>query len=221
MKSLKSSIDIINERQDPQLSQKNGIGSSRLSSHEQHRLSGVKSSSSPIAFTSQDARNLREIASDSELDALSDNDIAVTKKGIASYALSALLHLIILLFLTFLLLPSPPSQIEVQAIFSEEVGDQLDLFTEDEGNLNPNEAQDYKINVQEELRIEDFSVFEKIELPFDKRALNPEFDQARNNMSEMLSGRVDPGLKNDLLAKYGGNRLTEEAVEAGLKWLQK
>lgn len=222
MKSLKSSIDIINERQDLQLSQKNGIGSSHLSSHEQlHRLSGVKSSGSPIAFTSQDARNLREIASDSELDALSDNDIAVTKKGIASYALSALLHLIILLFLTFLLLPSPPSQIEVQAIFSEEVGDQLDLFTEDEGNLNPNEAQDYKINVQEELRIEDFSVFEKIELPFDKRALNPEFDQARNNMSEMLSGRVDPGLKNDLLAKYGGNRLTEEAVEAGLKWLQK
>ena len=222
MKSLKSSINIINGRQDRQLPQKNGLSNSRHSPLERlFRLSGVEKSSSPIAFTSQDALNIREIASDTELDSLSDNDIAVTKKGIASYALSVVLHLIIVLFLAFLLLPSPPSQIEVQAIFSEEVGDQLDLFTEDEGNLNPNEAQDYEINVQEELRIEDFSVFEKIELPFDAKALNPAFDQARIDMSEMLSGRVDPGLKNDLLAKYGGNRLTEEAVEAGLKWLQK
>ena len=202
--------------------QKNGLSNSRHSPLERlFRLSGVEKSSSPIAFTSQDALNIREIASDTELDSLSDNDIAVTKKGIASYALSVVLHLVIVLFLAFLLLPSPPSQIEVQAIFSEEVGDQLDLFTEDEGNLNPNEAQDYEINVQEELRIEDFSVFEKIELPFDAKALNSAFDQARIDMSEMLSGRVDPGLKNDLLAKYGGNRLTEEAVEAGLKWLQK
>ncbi len=203
------------------MSQKNGFSNSRVPPLQPLRLSGVETSTSPIVFTPQDAQNIREIAPELELDSLSENDIVVTKKGLASYALSAVLHLIIVLFLAFLLLPSPPSPTEIQAIFSEEIGDQLDLFTEDEGNLDPKEAPDYKIHVQEELRIEDFSVFEQTDLPFDNKALNPAFDQARVDMSVMLSGRTDPGLKNDLLAKYGGNKLTEEAVEAGLKWLQK
>lgn len=82
MKSLKSSINLINGRQDRQLPQKNGLSNSRHSPLERlFRLSGVEKSSSPIAFTSQDALNIREIASDTELDSLSDNDIAVTKKG--------------------------------------------------------------------------------------------------------------------------------------------
>ncbi|MBQ9873865.1 MAG: terpene cyclase/mutase family protein [Thermoguttaceae bacterium] len=153
---------------------------------------------------------------------MSDNAGVVTpKRKVSSWSASVFVHLIVLVALAFVFFPGKRNPRELEAFYSSEIGDQLEFLTDDEGNLNPNQDEQYKLNVPEELRIEDAIVFEKDELPFDPNVSAPLFDQSRIESSDFLSGRTDPGLKNDLLSKYGGNRLTEEAVHRGLEWLKK
>lgn len=144
-----------------------------------------------------------------------------TKQKLSSWTLSFLLHGAILLILAFLFFPTDGDSPELEAVFSSDVGDQLDFLTEDQGSLNPNQAEEYKLTVPEEISVDDLIVFEEKILPFDPQANAPIFEQTRVEMSDMLTGRTDPGIKNDLLSKYGGTKLTEEAVEAGLQWLRK
>ncbi len=150
-----------------------------------------------------------------------DVEGASVKQQASSWSVSLLVHGAIILILAFLFFPGKPQPPEVVALFSDEIGDQLDFITQDEGNLNPNDAEQYEITVPDELKIDDLIVYEEKELPFDASANAPAFEQTRVEISEALSGRTDPGLKNDLLAKYGGNRKTEESVDAGLRWLVK
>ncbi|MBQ4194800.1 MAG: terpene cyclase/mutase family protein, partial [Thermoguttaceae bacterium] len=153
---------------------------------------------------------------------LSDEAGVVTaKQRASSWGLSVFVHAVIILILTFVFFPLKPQPREVEAVFSTEIGDQLDFLTDDSGNLNPNDADNYAFTVPEELKVEDAVVFEKRELPFESDVAAPIFDQSRIEMSDMLSGRTDPGLKNDLLSKYGGNKTTEESVEAALRWLRR
>ena len=176
----------------------------------------------PVVMTRQDLQGVRELAEDEKDLFLSDDVAGISaKQGISSWTISIVLHAIIILILAFLLLPGIAPPPELEATFSAELGDQLDFLTEDEGNLNPNDALEYELTTPEEVRVDDLVVFEEKELPFDPKADAPTFEQTRVEMSEMLSGRTDPGLKNDLLAKYGGNKLTEEAVQRGLEWLRK
>lgn len=153
---------------------------------------------------------------------LSDEAGVVTaKQRASSWGLSVFVHAVIILILTFVFFPLKPQPRELEAVFSTEIGDQLDFLTDDSGNLNPNDADNYAFTVPEELKVEDAVVFEKRELPFESDVAAPIFDQSRIEMSDMLSGRTDPGLKNDLLSKYGGNKTTEESVEAALRWLRR
>lgn len=154
---------------------------------------------------------------------VTSNDVqgASAKQQASSWTLSLAIHAAIVLTLAFLFFPGKPKPPEVVAVFSNEIGDQLDFLTNDEGNLNPNEAEQYELTVPEEFKIDDLIVDEEKELPFDANVNAPSFEQTRVEITEALSGRTDPGLKNDLLAKYGGNRKTEEAVDAGLRWLVK
>ena len=143
------------------------------------------------------------------------------KQKVSSWTLSFVLHGAIFLFLAFLFLPNGGESPELEAIFSADIGDQLDFLTEDEGSLNPNQAEEYKLTVPEEITVDDLAVFEEKILPFDPQVNAPVFEQTRVEISEALAGRTDPGVKNDLLAKYGGTKTTEAAVEAGLQWLRK
>lgn len=153
---------------------------------------------------------------------LSNNvETASTKQQMSSWGLSFFLHSLIVFILAFIFFPIKDTPKELEAVFSTSIGEQLDFLTEDEGNLNPNEAEKYKLDIPEELKIEDFLVFEKQELPFENNVAAPLFEQSRIDESDTLSGRTDPGLKNDLLSKYGGNKLTEESVALGLEWLRK
>lgn len=151
----------------------------------------------------------------------SDVEGVSAKQKVSSWTLSFVLHGAIFLILAFLFLPSGGETPELEAIFSADLGDQLDFLTEDEGSLNPNQAEEYKLTVPEEVAVDDLAVFEEKILPFDPQTDAPIFEQTRVEMTEALAGRMDPGIKNDLLAKYGGTKTTEEAVKAGLQWLLK
>lgn len=175
------------------------------------------------AKTRRDDRRIAEGVADADNEFVLSDDVegASVKQKISSWTISLVVHGIILLILALIVLPQLNLTREVEALFSTELGDQLDFLTEDEGNLNPNDALQYELSVPEEVKIEDAIVFEEKELPFDPQADAPIFEQSRIEMSEMLSGRTDPGLKNDLLSKYGGSKLTEDAVDAGLQWLRR
>ncbi len=153
---------------------------------------------------------------------LSD-DVSSTsvKERVSSWGLSLVVHLILAVLLALIILPNIEKKTEIEATFSTEIGDQLEFLTDDEGNLNPNDAENYALTVPEELKIDDAIIFEEKELPFVRDVAAPIFERSRIETSDMLSGRTDPGTKNDLLSKYGGNKLTQEAVANGLKWLRK
>ncbi len=150
-----------------------------------------------------------------------DVESLTPKQQFSSWGISLVVHSTIVLILAFLFFPLKNNENVLDAVFSTNIGDQLDFLTEDEGNLNPNQAENYKLDVPQELKVEDVLIFEKQELPFENDVAAPLFDQSRIDATELLSGRTDPGLKNDLLSKYGGDKLTEEAVALGLEWLRK
>lgn len=135
--------------------------------------------------------------------------------------LSVVLNVAVLIALALLLLPSEPEPLSVEAVFSDTLGDQLDVMTLDEGNLNPTEAEEYAVEVVPDVRPDEMNIFEPEEKEFLDDAAAPFYDQSRIDMRELLTGRTDPGVKNDLLAKYGGTKLTSEAVRLGLIWLKK
>lgn len=139
----------------------------------------------------------------------------------SSWLFSISFHILLMIFLALLIFPSDPPPIVVQGDFAEELGDQLDVFTLEEGNINPNEAEDYKIEAPPELKIADVLLFDKPVNPVESQIANRLLDPSRIDIKDTLSGRMDPGTKNDLIAKYGGNRLTKDAVNFGLVWLAK
>ncbi len=183
-------------------------------------LSSTRSKRSKLSQLSFSPRDLGDV-NQKELTLSDKAGLISTKQRVSSWGLSVFVHAVIVLLLTLLFFPIPPSPPEVEAVFSTEIGDQLVFLTDDEGNLNPNQAEKYSLNVPKELKIEDVVIFEREKLPFVNDVPAPLFDQSRVEMSDMLAGRTDPGLKNDLISKYGGNNLTEKAVEAGLEWLVK
>lgn len=139
----------------------------------------------------------------------------------SSWLFSISFHVLLMIFLALLIFPSDPPPIAVQGDFAEELGDQLDVFTLDEGNINPNDTDEYKIEAPPELKVSDVLLLDKTIDPVESQIANRLLDPSRIDIKDTLSGRMDPGTKNDLLAKYGGNRLTQDAVKSGLAWLAK
>ncbi len=185
------------------------------------RRAPLPTPTSPEAFRSLD-RSIEPASDGEKKSRLPSESVGKLPTGwrVSSWLVSLALHVALTIVLALIFFPKP-SQPTVEAIFSTEIGDQLEIFTEDEGNLNPNEAAEYALDVPQELKIEDAVVFEEKELPFIPDVDAPFFEQSRIDMTDALSGRVDPGTKNDLIAKYGGNQSTREAVAAGLAWLAK
>ncbi len=139
----------------------------------------------------------------------------------SSWLLSISFHIVLMIVLALLIFPSSEQKIAVQGNFAEDLGDQLETYTLDEGNLNPNQAEEYKIEVPPELKVADVLLLDKPINPVDSQIANRLLDQSRIDIKDTLSGRMDPGTKNDLIAKYGGNRLTRDSVKFGLAWIAK
>ncbi|MBQ1456262.1 MAG: terpene cyclase/mutase family protein [Thermoguttaceae bacterium] len=138
-----------------------------------------------------------------------------------SLLLSVVLNFIIFIALALLLIPLGSKPPVLVAVFSDRIGDQLDTLTEDEGNLNPVKADEPFSELTEDVRVDDVNVFELEEKEFRDNAAAPFFDQSRIDIRDLLRGRTDPGLKDDLLSKYGGTVQTREAVRRGLLWMVK
>ncbi len=139
----------------------------------------------------------------------------------SSWLLSLMVHCFLMILLALIIIAPKIGPMNINAQFSDELGDQLEVFTKDEGNINPVDAEDYQIDIPEEFKIDEYILPEKIKDPVITNTATQTFDQSRIEMKDMLKGRTDPGLKNDLIAKYGGNRLTEDSVKLGLRWLKK
>ena len=73
---------------------------------------------------------------------------------------------------------------------------------------------------------EDVKIDEQIapdRLEFDEKSdsILTQTEASRIDITSLFDGRTDPGTKNDLLSKYGGNQRTVDAVNRGLAWLKK
>ena len=134
------------------------------------------------------------------------------------WLVSAIVHAVILIILALIFLPAlGRRQIELEAIYAEKLGEQLEFDT-----LFIGKSED----VPQELIITP----ENLPLVEDPFAAPPEMpvtslegfqttsDEPAKLIGVALSGREE-GMKKALLAAYGGTATTEEAVLRGLQWL--
>lgn len=134
---------------------------------------------------------------------------------------SIIVNIVFLIILALLFFPAEPEPPSVEAIFSDQIGDQLETMTIDEGNLDPQNALQYALPTPENAPVDELAVFEEKEKEFIDNQEAPFFQQSRLEITQLLTGRTDPGTKNDLIAKYGGTKETREAVRLALAWLAK
>ncbi|MDO5579858.1 MAG: terpene cyclase/mutase family protein [Planctomycetia bacterium] len=142
-------------------------------------------------------------------------------RRMSSWLFSFTVHVILMIILALIIFPPDKKPLTVEGTFSEELGDQLEIFTKEEGNINPVTGEEYKLEFPQEARLDDSIMLEKPLLPQENAASSMMLEQTRIELKDMLSGRVDPGTKNDLIAKYGGNQTTQSAVRRGLAWMAK
>ena len=136
------------------------------------------------------------------------------------WLVSAVFHMLLLITLGLLFLPDlVKNQIELESIWAEKIGEQLEFDSFLAGN-----AED---KVEEPVFTEEN--LPQVENPFaappDMVVLVPdvamstsEFDTTQIGMA--LKGR-EAGMKRAMLGAYGGNATTEAAVASGLRWLAK
>ena len=160
-------------------------------------------------------------AEDAMAPAVPESDPVPLRKKITCWLVSAVVNILALILLGLILFPLRPKPLVVDAVFSESLGDQLDTLTLDEGNTTPVEAAEYAFTMPEEAEVNEVVVFEKEEKDFIENVDEVYSEMSRVDITDLFSGRTDPGTKNDLLSKYGGNHLTTEAVRRGLVWLKK
>lgn len=152
---------------------------------------------------------------------LSEGEVIPFSKKIVSGLLSCIINITVFVCLALLFLRGRPVPIAVDAVFSDREGDQLEIETLDEGNLDPNPAETYKLTVPEMGEISDFIAPDRLEFDPARESLQMAAEASRIDISDLFEGRTDPGKKNDLLSKYGGNKKTSESVKRGLLWLKK
>ena len=145
---------------------------------------------------------------------------SIALKYAPPWLVSAAVHVLLMIVLGLLFMQSVGNdRIELSAIYSEELGDQLLFDSPLAGN------DDLKVEepifTPDDLRlVEDpFADAPKVESLFPD-AVTASSDRESVSIGRALSGR-DEGTRRALLAAYGGNATTEAAVKAGLKWLAK
>ncbi|MCP4191902.1 MAG: terpene cyclase/mutase family protein [Planctomycetaceae bacterium] len=135
------------------------------------------------------------------------------------WLISLLLHMGLLLVMGLILLPTvAPKALQISAQFADDFGDQLE---EDSIRV----ALDDEESLEQVLTPDDLPEVEQplvapAEVQLDPLGLNSTSELIAPHIGVALTGR-EPGMKKALLAAYGGNAMTEEAVTMGLEWLKK
>ncbi len=145
-------------------------------------------------------------------------DIAeIALKNAPPWLISALFHTILMIGLALLLLPSMlDSQVDLEATFSDTLGEQLEFDSPIAGNDLDN-VEEPVITPEDMLLVDaPFAAPPTFDLMMPGQSMTS--DVISTNIGLALNGR-QPGMKKTLLAAYGGNKLTEASVAEGLKWL--
>ncbi|NIP85016.1 MAG: hypothetical protein GTO03_05420, partial [Planctomycetales bacterium] len=139
------------------------------------------------------------------------------KRAVPAWLLSCLLHGLLIIMLGLIpLLIIREEPVELTASFSEEMGELTELET----------LGDVELLVPDTIVPQVADEFEIVEEPqplLAPQPVIPNFDGlvadiGPSQMGQLLSGRQG-GMKQSLLAAYGGSSQTEGAVLAGLEWL--
>ncbi|MGI5831448.1 MAG: prenyltransferase/squalene oxidase repeat-containing protein [Thermoguttaceae bacterium] len=170
-------------------------------------------------LTREDAAYLDQVAESDPL--FSESDPIPLSKKVMSGLVSGVVNITILILLALVFFQGKVKPIKVDAVFSDREGDQLDTETLDEGNLAPNPADDYRLTVPDVGELSDIVAPERLGSDTDHESLWHASEASHTDITSLFDGRTDPGTKNDLLAKYGGNKQTVDAVGRGLLWLKK
>ena len=134
------------------------------------------------------------------------------------WLVSMVVHMLLLLVLAFWYLePWLPNRIDLDAVFSDEVGMQLIEDTLELPSLEPIEITDTAVSI-DEAEIDDplaAAPDVPVQVPEALRSSSP---QEAPSIGLALSGR-SKGRKQVLLNAYGGTEVTESAVRMALEWL--
>ena len=134
------------------------------------------------------------------------------------WLVSMVVHMLLLLVLAFWYLePWLPNRIDLDAVFSDEVGMQLIEDTLELPSLDPIEITDTAVSI-DEAEIDDplaAAPDVPVQVPEALRSSSP---QEAPSIGLALSGR-SKGRKQVLLNAYGGTEVTESAVRMALEWL--
>ena len=145
---------------------------------------------------------------------------SVALKNAPPWLVSAVVHMVLMIMLALLFLPAlVHNRIELSAIYSEDLGDQL-IFDSPLAGNDP-EMVEAPILTPDDLRLVD----DPFAAPPEADILVPDGVTSTSDLEPIsigmaLDGREE-GTKRALLSRYGGNATTEAAVRAGLKWLAK
>ncbi len=153
-----------------------------------------------------------------------NEDIAeIALKNAPPWLISALVHTIVMILMAILLLPQVlNNQISLETIFadSDTLGEQLEFDSPLAGN-DPEKVEKPEISINDLPPVESpLSAPPEVNVTSLFSGQSMVGDAASPNIGHLLTGR-DAGSKGALLAAYGGNKTTEAAVAAGLKWLAK
>ena len=142
-------------------------------------------------------------------------------KAMPPWLISTLVHTVVILILALITFaPDFKEQINLEAVYAEKLGDQV---------LDDTLQSPDSLNIEVEVPTLSFgpiSVDDPLAAPPAIEMINLDATKASAEMFDApsiglaLSGR-EAGQKKALLAAYGGNATTEEAVRMGLEWLQR
>lgn len=219
-KSLKKS-NIANQpaanQPDANSSRKKPVQSGGTASGEREKPSRQPKSARPIAV-----KNAKQQVAPDEVDEPEDLEqklLDTVKRGAPSWLVSLIVHLVLIIVLALLTLrPQLTQTLDLNAIFAEEIGEQLEDTTFDLDSLIDFEADESEYS-EDNIPVEDpFSAMPELITAFEGSI--PTSDVQAPVIGNALDGREE-GMKKILLEEYGGNESTEEAVRRALLWLKK
>jgi hypothetical protein len=135
------------------------------------------------------------------------------------WLVSAVFHMLLMIVLALIVFANRQAgliKLQAEAIYSDELGDQLEFDSPLAGN-DPDAVEEPVITPDHLPPVEDpFAAPADVDVVIDGVTATSDVDASTIGLA--LNGREE-GMKRALLGAYGGTRLTEEAVLLGLEWL--
>lgn len=135
------------------------------------------------------------------------------------WLVSTVVHMLLMIILALNLLsgPSKPT-IELETVWAEDIGDQLEYDSPLAGN-DEDMVEEPMLTPEDLMLVDDpFAAPPDVQIVPD--GFNATSDMQATQIGMALDGREE-GTRQSLLGAYGGTEATQAAVESGLRWLAK